>query len=242
MWNPSCKGSLWRFHLHLRRLGSALIAYSLGAWFLISLPGCAGLVGSSSGPPDVKPQAPNVVSLDPSQWYIFYSAKMPAHPSSDSAGAWSFDFPNYSDGGHVNYVETPFNSTTTLHNLSVTFLVENDAAQYVVIDTTDHPPATCRLMIEIQNDTLDNPNGRWWAQASMYDLGSQDNQTLTISIPLTADQWTNVGGEHDAQAFAQALANVGWVGVTFGGQYFAGHGVAISSGSAKYVLINYAVD
>jgi hypothetical protein len=203
--------------------------------------GCA-LTDPPGGPPPVSPQAPNVVSLDPNQWHIFYSAGMPVHPSADPAGAWSFEFPNDSSGGHVNYVETPFNSTTPLHNLTVTFMVEDDAAQWVVIDTTDHLPATCRLMIEIQNDDLSDPNGRWWAQASMYDLGSEDNQTLTISIPLTSDQWTNVVGEHDAQAFTQALANIGWVGVTFGGQFFAGHGVAISSGSAKYVLINYTVD
>jgi len=217
------------------------LALAFAVWLSSSLLGCA-LTDPPGGPPHASPQAPNVVSLDPSQWYILYSAGMPAHPSADSAGAWSFEFPSHSSGGHVNYVETPFNSTTALHNLSVTFMVEDDAAQYVVIDTTDHLPATCRLMIEIQNDDLSDPNGRWWAQASMYDLGSQDNQVLTISIPLTSDQWTNVVGQHDSQAFAQALANIGWVGVTFGGQFFAGHGVAISGGSAKYVLINYTVD
>jgi len=226
---------------HVRRVGPPVVACALGVCALLALAGCA-LTASSGGPPQVGPQAPNVVSLDPNQWYILYSAGMPRHPSADPAGAWSFEFPNHSTGGHVNYVETPFNATTTLHNVTVTFLVEDDAAQWVVIDPTDHLPATCRLMIERQNDDLTDPNGRWWAQASMYNLGSEDNQVLTISIPLTPDHWTNVMGQQDAEAFAQTLQEIGWVGVTFGGQFFAGHGVAISGGSAKYVLINYSVD
>lgn len=221
----------------------ALAANSLAVCLLISSMGC-GFTGSTgpAGPPNIRPEEPNVVSLDPDNWYIFYSAGMPAHPAPDPEGAWSFDFPSSETGGHVNYVETPFNATTALHNVTVTFLVEDNAAQYVVTDTTDHLPATCRLLIEQQNDNLSNPNGRWWAQASMYDLGSQDNQILTISVPLTSDQWTNVEGQYDAQAFSQALENIGWVGVTFGGQYFAGHGVSVSSGSAKYILIDYSIN
>jgi len=218
----------------------ALVVHGFAVCLLISSMGC-GLTGPT-GPPNVRPQEPNMVSVDPDNWYIFYSAGMPAHPAADPDGAWSFDFPSFEAGGHVNYVETPFNATTTLHNVTITFQVENDSAQYVVIDTSDHLPATFRLLIEKQNDDLSDPNGRWWAQASMYDLGSQDNQILTISVPLTSDQWTNVVGQRDDRAFSQTLANIGWVGLTFGGQYFAGHGVAIRSGNAKYVLIDYAIN
>ena len=74
---------------------------------LSCLIGCAGY--SDVGPPSVTPRAPNVISLDPQDWYILYSAGMPRHPSDDSEGAWSFEFPNA--GGHVNYLQTPFNST-----------------------------------------------------------------------------------------------------------------------------------
>ena len=124
----------------------------------------------------------------------------------------------------------------------VTFRVESTEAQYVVIDPTDKLPATVRLFFEQRGDNLQDPNGRWWAQSSMYDLGSQDGQTLTITVPLTYEEWSNVYGKYNAQAFSEALKNVGWVGMTFGGQFFAGHGVAVSSGSAKYILIAYNVD
>jgi hypothetical protein len=61
-------------------------------------------------------------------------------------------------------------------------------------------------------------------------------------VPLTPDQWSNVFGQRDSQSFYAALANVGWIGVTFGGQYFWGHGVALASGSAKYILVGFQVN
>lgn len=167
---------------------------------------------------------------------------MPPHPSPDAEGAWSFEFPNASGGGHVNYVQTPFSTTSTPTAMTVTFKVESATAQYVVIDPADKPPATVRLFWEQMGDDLTSPNGRWWAHASLYNLGSQDGQTLTVTVPFTSDQWSNVNGQFDAQAFSAALQNIGWVGMTFGGQSFAGHGVALSAGCAKYILIDYRVN
>lgn len=208
---------------------------------------CMLLLGSSVGcgataVPNIRPQEPNVISLDPNDWYIYYSSGMPAHPAADTAGAWSLTFPSSGNGGHVNYVQTPFNLTTAPQQVSVTFRVESETAQYVVTDPTDKLPATVRLFFEQQGDDLNDPNGRWWANASIYSLGSQDGQTFTFTIPFTSDQWTNVDGDHDAAAFSAALNNIGWVGMTYGGQYFAGHGVAISGGSAQYILVNYQVN
>ena len=179
------------------------------------------------------------MSLAPQNWYIYYSAGMPLNPTADGAGAWSFEFPSSEAGGHVNYVQTPFNATTTLHNVRVTFRVESSAAQYAVLDPGDISPATVHLFIEQQGDDLSSPNGRWWAQAGGYNLGSQDNETITLSVPLTPDQWTNVYGQRNARDFPAALGNIGWVGLTCGGQYFWGHGVALGSGTARFILIDF---
>ena len=201
---------------------------------------CSALTGCGiQPPPDIVPAQANVVSLDPQNWYIYYSSGTPAHPLADADGAWSFGFPV---SGHVNYVQTPFNTTTALHNVTVTFKVESDAPDYRVVDASDIPPATVHVFFEQKNDDLIEPGGRWWAGASLYNLGSQDNTTITLVLPLTPDQWSDVYGEHDAQSFYAALANVGWVGVTCGGQYFWGHGVGLNSGSAKYVLIDLQVN
>jgi len=208
---------------------------------LSSLMGC-GFLGGIKTPPNIQPQEANIVSLDTQDWYIYYSAGMAPNPTADGEGVWSFGFPSSETGGHVNYVQTPFNATTTPHNVTITFRVESDAPQYIVIDPTDIPPATVHLFFEQQGDDLVNPNGRWWAQPSNYDLGSQDNATITFTVPLTFDQWSNVDGQQDPQAFSAALGNIGWIGLTYGGQYFWGHGVALGGGSAKFILINFQVN
>ncbi len=213
-------------------------ARRIQALSLVSL-GCLGGCGITP-PPNIRPQEANVASLDPWNWYILYSSEMPSHPSGDLKGAWSFPIPKFP--GHVNYVQTPFNATTTLHNVSMTFRVESDSAQYKVTDSGDILPATVHLFFEQRNDDLRDPNGRWWATASKYDLGSQDNTTITFVVPLTPDQWSNVHGERDPASFYAALENIGWIGATCGGQSFFGHGVALSGGTAKYVLVDLNVN
>ena len=203
------------------------------------------LMGCGNGiqvPPDIPPQQANTVSLDPQNWYIYYGAGMPTHPSPDTEGAWYFEFPASKTGGHVNYVQTPFNATTVLHNVTVTFKVQSDTPQYKVIDPTDILPATIHIFFEQQNDDLSDPNGRWWAGASDYNLDSEDNTTITFVVPLTPDHWSNVYGKSDPNAFYVALNNVGWIGVTCGGQYFWGHGVALDSGNAKFILVDFHAD
>lgn len=206
------------------------IAFVLVCW----LGGCAQVL------PSIQPKQPNVASLAPQDWYIFFSSNTPSHPSADPTGAWSLSIPDVP--GHLNYIETPFNATEVLHNVTITFKVESDAPQYFVMDSTDHLPATVHLFFEQRDDDLRDPNGRWWATWSQYNFGSQDNSTITFVIPLTPDQWSNVIGERDATAFYAALANVGWIGITCGGQFFFGHGIAMNGGSAKYVLVDLTVN
>lgn len=225
-------------HTRHRFIQAALLVISslgcLAGW------SCAGLI---AGPPNIQPQEPNLVSLDPQNWYILYSAGMPDHPSSHPEGAWSFEFPMSQTDGHVNYVQTPFRATSTPNSVTITFRVLCDSPQqFVVVDPSDMPPATVRLFFEQQNDNLRNPNGRWWSYASMYDLSEASVFNTSFTVPFTSNQWSNVDGQFDEQAFDAALRNIGWVGMTFGGQRFAGHGVAINSGSAQYVLVDYTID
>jgi hypothetical protein len=211
-----------------------------GALTLASL-SCLGGCGITA-PPNIRPQQANVAALRPQDWYIYYSAGMPSHPSADPLGAWSFEFPSAELAGHVNYIQTPFNATTTPHNVTITFKIESDIPQYKVIDSGDTLPATIHLFFEQQNDDLVDPNGRWWAGASAYNLASLDNTTITLVVPLTPDQWSNVDGQRDPRSFYAALGNVGWIRVTCGGQYFWGHGVALAGGRAKYTLINLNIN
>jgi len=220
------RAALWKWALAFILLGT------------VALGGCG-----QKGPPDIVPVYEGVASLNPQDWYFFYGVGVPQHPVLDPEGDWSFEIPNSANGGCVAYLQTPFWATVTPHTVTLTFKIESDSPQYVVIDPSDHPPATFHLFFEQQNDNLIDGNGRWWADApsDIYNFGSADGQVITYSVPLTPELWGNVYGKFDAQAFYAALSNIGWLGVTFGGQFFAGHGIALSSGTAKLILVNLTV-
>ncbi len=125
--------------MHQRQLVNKFEAVALALLMSCSI-GCG-----SPAPPNIRPREANVASLDPHDWYIYHSSEMPSHPSADPMGAWSFEFPSWQFGGHVNYVQTPFNATTALHNMTITFGIESDTRQYKVIESRDITPATVRL-------------------------------------------------------------------------------------------------
>jgi hypothetical protein len=80
----------------------------------------------------------------------------------------------------------------------------------------------------------------------VYDLQPTSGD-VTMTVPLTPDQWSSVyrkvGNLNSSTlaGFQDALANLGDVGMTFGGGCFAGHGVNVSGGTARFVLISYTI-
>ena len=195
-------------------------------------------------------------TLRPSQWYLQYSAGVPDHPVADGAG-WSFDFPVYDHPsmncnedrscGHVNYVTTPVNAAITAAGLTMTFRIETTGApvfQYALNpNNTCTNPAAVRLFIQRQGDTMevDHEFYRWWSKAAAKLTAG----TATLTVPLMPDQWMSVLGKAGnldqiaTAGFRAALQNVGNIGMTFGGGCFAGHGVNISSGTARFSLTSY---
>jgi len=114
------------------------------------------------------------------------------------------------------------------------------------LDNTCATPATVRLFLERKNDDLSEEFYRWWAHTISYELQATPGN-ITLTVPLTPDQWSSVygrTGNYDAAAlagFQDALQNLGNVGMTFGGGCFFGHGVNVSGGSARFALINYTI-
>lgn len=194
--------------------------------------------------PDTPPKELNHVSLAAADWYFFNGSGTPVNPvhNTDGTAQWSFPFTKDSI---VKYVQTPFQSTYLPRTMSMTFKVVSHDPVYVVTDPTDYLPATIRMFFEQRGDDLRNPDGRWWASGMIYNLGSQDGDTITFLVDFGPEKWNNVNGQNGATRpaqFSTALANVGWVGFTCGGQYFAGHGVSLSSGTAEFELIGFYVN
>jgi hypothetical protein len=204
--------------------------FLLAGILLIGMAGCGG----AYAPPPV----PNAVDMDAAHWNILYGAGMPSHPAASQAG-WRFDMP--SAPGSVHYVEVPFEATEDLtgKTLTITFrVVSNEPVYNANVETGESGPPSFHLFIEHLNDDLTNPYDRWWCGSGEYNLGTQDNQTITISCPLIYTSWSSVYNVVDEAQFTDTLKNLGWVGVTFGGRGGWGHGVNLLGGSAQFEVLD----
>jgi hypothetical protein len=168
------------------------------------------------------------------QWKIVYSPNMPAWMSG-TEGNWYFDFPNQ-NGVHYVYKVAPAvraGQTITMH-----FAITGNAN---FVPTEGTATARVRLFLQQRGDTLtaQEPYKRWWSLPYVELLEGE----FTLSVPLSPSQWTSVFGQSGAEVpneFNAAIPNLENVGFTFGGT-FAGHGVFVGSGNARFVLKEFSV-
>jgi hypothetical protein len=182
--------------------------------------------------------APNNVDMDAAHWNIMYGSGMPLHPTASETG-WQIDMP--AAPGSVHYIEVPFKATENLSGktLTITFrVVSNEPLYNADVETGESGPPSFHLFIEHLNDDFTNQYYRWWCDSGGYSLGTQDNETITISCPLTYTSWSSVYGVVDQTQFTGTLNNLGGVGVTYGGTGGWGHGVNLLGGSAQFQVID----
>ncbi len=181
------------------------------------------------------------ISLNPQSWYILYGKNMPDHPLPSSTGAWSITLP--ATPGSIKYVQTPYFSSSLPTEVSITFQINSSSGAVYngEVDPAAVDPATFHLFLERHGDDFRHEYYRWWACSNGYVLGSKDNSVITFEVPLTADKWTSVYGHHNSAEFANTLKNLAWVGMTFGGENFLGHGVNMLGGSATFTLVDFRV-
>jgi hypothetical protein len=147
-------------------------------------------------------------------------------------------------GSSVNYVYTkPSVALTQGQTFMLNHSVDGNAT-FGIADSRDVPPPAMRLFIWEAGDNLSGAGAyayyRWWC-SSPINLTFGDDQTL--SCVIDGAQWTSVFGESGTNStaskagFVQALKTAAYVGVTFGGQMFAGHCVWTTSGNATFTLV-----
>ena len=169
-----------------------------------------------------------------SHWKIAYSPNMPARMSG-TQGNWYFDFPNQ-NGVHYVYKVAPairVGPTITMH-----FAITGKGN---FVPTEGTATARVRLFLQQRGDTLTarEPYKRWWSTAYV-ELKEGD---FTLSVPVSPDQWSSVFGRRGDEVpheFSSAISKLGNVGFTFGGT-FAGHGVYVTGGNARFILKQYSV-
>jgi len=103
-------------------------------------------------------------------------------------------------------------------------------------------PASVRLYFEGKHRRA--VTKQWWSTPQAYTLTSLVGNTLTLVVPLDTANWTDRGFELASDVptdFAATVANVGAVGLSFGGGCFLPTGAFPTDGTASFVLKSYSV-
>ena len=177
-------------------------------------------------------------------WEIRYSHDVPLNVPA-AGQEFSFDFPLAPDS--VHYVTKPA-TLAPKAAVSVTFTIATTGAPVfdyrTASDNTCDRPASVRLFLQRRDDRMTGQGQyefyRWWSNAGV-DLKPG---TFTLDVPLQPALWVSVMGKTGAGnpvEFAAAMANLGHVGVTFGGGCFYGHGVRVSGGRASFAMKDFTV-
>ncbi len=212
---------------------------------LLALLALLGGCNESSGPSSPPPRSPATLSLDPALWSFLYSPNMPSHPTANPSGGWYFDFPA-TDG--VHYLIVPVSGYA---NSSMSVGIEVTTTGDPLFDWRTNPnntcgnppstPATVKLFLQRRGDDMAGTPGttefyRWWSVPSFSLAAGSATLAASIGDP---SQWSSVLGKNGADApsqFQQAMNDLAAAGITFGGGCFAGHGVFVTGGTARFGL------
>lgn len=183
-----------------------------------------GLLGSS---PD-----PLIASFD--VWTIAFSPGMPSRMIHDGYETY-FDFPN-KDGVHYIYTQT--SGVEIGNTITMKFAIVGDG---ILLPTQREPPARVRLYLQRAGDTLTaaEEDKRWWSVGTVELVKGEHILTAVVA----PENWSNVfgkNGKERPEAFSQTISHLANMGFTFGG-VFAGHGVFVTRGSARFVLREFSV-
>lgn len=153
-------------------------------------------------------------------------------------GTWQFDFPA-ADG--VHYLTRPLVKAETGRQsafLSCRIQKISGKPFFKSLDITGPMLPSARLMLE-RADDMGSQDGRWWSNPACIVL-TADGNSQTLSVQLSPDLWSNVNGHFGNSRptqFADAMKNLGRIGITFGGGNSFGHGVYATGGKARFTLI-----
>lgn len=178
------------------------------------------------------------VSMSASAWQILYSTGMPPNPLGEAAG-WFFDFPA---SGSVHYITTNVGASLLGRGrMRTTFAVQGSGHLKA---TQGDAPARVRLFFQRRGDDLSAIGPmefyRWWSVAYVELVEGQ----FVLEAPFVGAEWSSVlakRGDEKMPEFATALSDASSVGVTFGGS-FAGHGVFVETGQARFSMSSFAVE
>ena len=204
----------------------------------------------------------------PTQWAIYGETTQPNgnlnfHPIGHGM---MFAMPDAtaSSPTFVNYMLDTYTASLTESN-TISATIEISASSGAVIMgnplwTTEYgspvTPAFVRLFFQsnLPSDGSavcvsgnDNYGNYWWADVQSYTFstGTGSEVTVTMSVSLSSSNWSGICGNaaSSTPAFDNALANIKYVGLSFGSGYFFASGVGVDglTGSATFQLLSYTI-
>ena len=193
--------------------------------------GAIALVLFACSTTQVAQPSASTISLTPSAWTFMYSPGM-SKPSASPNSKWQFDFPQHNG---VHYLMTAYHPAKLPTLVSATFRVIGSGR--LTFNPNGCPvPASVHLML--MND-MASEFGRWWsAQGAVL---TSNGNLVTLTVPWTPDKWSSVFGKTGTQAPSDFNKfSPAFVGMTFGGGCYFGHGVW-ANGKVTFQLLDYKV-
>lgn len=212
-----------------------IIVRSVIAWLIIGaaivllflLAACGG--GGSSNP-TLPPPPPS------SGWVFQYSPGM-SQPIPDGQGGAFFDFPSQ-DGVHYLVISrtAPMSGSITMD-----YEVTLNGTLVGPPDPTNNCPPIPHFSMYFQRAGDDITNAafrayRWFSAFNNIVAGRN-----IVTVPLVSTSWTDVFGGSTSEGFAAAAGNPQVVGLVFGAGCFAGHGLFVTGGSARFHIHSFSV-
>ncbi len=167
------------------------------------------------------------IPLTPSLWNLEHVSGNISHPSLIN-GALSFDFPQYPNGDWVNYFDVQYANSLDISTSSyLTMTIQVVATGTPTFHYDSNPDNTCSFPAHVrpyfavsEANPEYNTTGRWWSNPIAYQLAAG---TITLTIPLTPDSWSDVNGQFGTLN-ATTLSRFAWprktgvreIGLSFG--------------------------
>ncbi len=192
---------------------------------------CPDFSSNSNSPPPQAYSGPLINAF----WSFQYSPGMGA-PTAAAGGGFQFPMPNLP--ASVHYLVAAINRPVQAMRMDIEFVCSPDAVFTARIpggSSVDEGVPGPRFYFQRRGDDLSGAGEyqqfRWWCNASKIEAKPGRFQ---VSAAIDPAQWSDVYGKPGTDApnlFNLAVANCAVVGMTFGGN-MAGHGVALTAGSA----------
>jgi hypothetical protein len=215
--------------------------------------------------------ADNGISMKGSQWAVYEQTTLPngslnfypgAHATTMSSGGVEFSMPDSTAAGptYVNYLlDTYTVSLTEASTITATINVAtSDPTTAFMGNPNGHNPSSSFVRLFIQANLPQDGSATcvggnsnvlnyWWAHPASYTFTTGGTGgAVTLTATLNPSDWSGICGNSgtlNPAGFDMALANIKYIGLSFGsGNFFAnGLGVDGTTGTATFQLLSYTI-